>query len=300
MPIIQIDGPERSGKSTIASAIGRLYGARVRHWGPVDPDDRVYSPAMEQDIASGDLVVWDRSWAAEHVYGKLLNRDRRLARDPWLGEWIHGRAVRTVGVQCILLGPSSLELDKLRDASGLAELPVDADVERDSFAAYGERFNYLVIENGHTENEAERWADALVNIARTVDAKVKLNPPGYCGPPEPNVVFVGERKGDHPTIPGGWLPFSSRLGAMLGRDLGDFAFACGWTNSQDIQPQFLRDVLCLVALGQVAAKWVDHYVHPTHQYEVLDHPGYIYRWGKQSDRLVEHRDKLGEITTLWA
>ena len=248
---------------------------------------------------SGDLVVWDRSWAAEHVYASLLKRDRRLADDPWLGEWIHGRAVRTVGVQCILLGPSSLALDVLRDKSEVAELPVDAGVERVCFALYGERFGYLTIENDHTKEEAERWADVLYTSARDTHALAKLNPPGYCGPPNANVVFVGERKADHGTIPGSWLPFTSRLGTMLGRDLGDFALRCGWTNAQDYPPQLLRNVPCLVALGQVAAKWVDHYVHPTMEYWVLDHPGYIYRWGKQSKRMAKHRDALETIVQRW-
>src|SRR3989304_2111146 len=105
MSVIVFDGPEKAGKSTIIEALrqyakstkffDRVY---VRHWGPVSPDDRVYAHELSQDSTCfNELVIWDRCWPSEYVYGNLLGRSRRGTGDPWLLEWLHGRAVQSNG-----------------------------------------------------------------------------------------------------------------------------------------------------------------------------------------------------------
>lgn len=277
----------------MANVLTKDYGARVRHWGPVETD-AVYGPALLEDVDSGELVVWDRGWAAEHVYGSLLGRDRRLAHDPFLGEFLYGRGVQANGVRCMLLGPSSTALDGLRAPD---DLPVDPGVERGAFGSYGEWFGYLVVPNQHTPEAAQQVATILYDRATACElASIDRisYPPNYAGPPDAVVVFVGERRAKHATIPGSWLPLSSRYGYMLAQELGDFALRCGWTNASDCQPQALRGRQLVVALGDAAAKWVGHHVRPG-RWLKLPHPAWVYRWGKARGQFAKYQDTLDSI-----
>ena len=106
MSIFVFDGPEKAGKSTLIDAfVKQAYPSgkfTLHRWGPVAPDDRVYAPVLRDDlVVKRSPAIWDRSWVSEHVYASLLGRDRRLRGDPWLGEWLHGRAVYTDGIGII-------------------------------------------------------------------------------------------------------------------------------------------------------------------------------------------------------
>lgn len=292
MPIIVLDGPDCSGKTYVARLLEKRYGARVRHWGPITPDDRVYAEPLREDIHSGDLIVWDRSWVSEHVYAKLLGRDRRLRDNPWLGEWLHTRAVRTVGLGMILLGPDVATLERLRkDHPGT--LLADAQDEVDAFRSYAERFGWRVLNNYHTSYDARDLADVLAARARqvvTYGEQVSIAwPPGYCGPPDARVVFVGDEPGGggH-SVPGSWLPFCSRFTMRYGELLGNEAFKCGWTNRSACPPQTLRmsRIKLVIACGARAQRWVKFYAVHSNVLPV-PHPSWLYRWGRGQDKIVE-------------
>lgn len=294
MAIIYIDGPEKAGKSTVATVLKEEYGFRVRKWGPV-PGDEVYMQPLAEDIASGDNVVWDRGWAAEHVYAYLLGReDRRLEADPWLGEWLYGRVVATVGLRVMLLGPDAKVIHALRDED---DLPVDTTEERRQFHDYGRRFGYSVWANDHHRDAALAIARFTKDVAvgmETRATKLGLRPPAYAGPPNARVVFVGQDRNKGSKFPGAWVPFTSRLTTMLGRDLGDFALRCGWTNAGDCPPQAIRGADLVVACGRVADRWVRNHVDH-HNVITIKHPAYMYRWGKEKDGLGAYRETLDRI-----
>lgn len=291
MAILIVDGPEKAGKSTIIDAVARRcqqlgFTVGVRRWGQVDPDDRVYSPCLQEDARrpANDLMVWDRSWASEHVYGKLLGRDRRLVDDPWLGEWIHSRAVQTVGMRVMLLGPSVGALRELRDDS---DLPVNPAEERALFDLYARRFGWTTFSNAHSLDAAERIANIITLTAVGLARNTIAGPPTYCGPSNAPVIFVGERRneGGGVTIPGSWLPFGSRLTSLVGRQLGDFAMRCGWTNASDCPPLAVRRATVLVALGKRAEMWCSYHVghrnvvwsyHPAYAFRYCGKPAYQY------------------------
>ena len=274
MPLIVLDGPEKAGKSTIAKILETQYGARVRHWGKV-PGHEVYLAPLIDDVADPGLVVWDRSWASEAVYGDLLGRDRELARDPWLGEWLYGRAIRSIGIRAMILGPSVASLRRNRDAT---DLPVDPAIERKAFSTYAKRFGWAEVVHRHVEGAAEHAAHTLVTRAY-YRARGTPRPPIWSGPPDASVVIVGERRNEESSSHS-WLPFTTRLTTELGRRLGDAAVTeFAWTNAHDCPPEALRDARTLVACGVVATKWAKYHVgHPN----VLDipHPAWLFRWGK--------------------
>ena len=287
--IIYIDGPEKAGKTTICNLLEAYYGWRTRHWGPIEPDDRVYAPILKEDIESDEeVVVWDRAWIAEHVYARLLVRDRMMNDDPWLGAWLHGRAVDAYGYQCILLGPSDREILALRTDD---DLNVNVRQETAGYMQYGDEHGVPYFNNHHTAE----WANTFVeNLhARMTLPHHRSTPPGippyYAGPWYANVVVVGQdRKGKKDTIPGAWLPFTSRMTTQFARDaFGRYALEVGWTNAGDIPPQTLRGK-AIIACGQKAQKWVQYHIGGGEDVLNIPHPSYLLRWkkGKEQQRTV--------------
>ena len=282
--IIYIDGPNKAGKSTIIDILINKYNCRLRHWGPVDPDDRVYAQPLADDIASEGVVVWDRGWVSEYVYANLLGReDRRLKDDPWLGEWLYGRGVQSVGHMALLLGPSARELAELQDDSD-RPFSVDPQRERELFLEYSNRFNYIsVYENQHNAAYAEAMAGNLYARATGKNMTYHKSPPAwppvYAGPRDPHVIVVGQERSPKATFPGAYLPFTSRYTVDFARMMfGDAALKVGWTNVSSLLPQALRGADGIIACGDIATKWVSFHVGAANMLSV-PHPSWLLRWG---------------------
>lgn len=246
--IVTIDGPEKAGKTTLCNLLCWETGAKYRHWGPVSSDVE-FLGMLQHDATSDDWYIWDRCWASEHVYASLLNRNRRLANDPWLGEWLYGRAVRTRGVQIMLI--PTVDTTSKRDNT---DLPVNPGEEARAFTAYGHSTGWCMLTNDYTSDSLERNGRAVCQLMR--DAKTTLMCPGYCGPREPKVVVVGEKRSQGKLrVPGTWLPFTSKLTMQLGRVLGYKAFDYGWTSIKNVPVEFLQDKT-VIACGGVSATWL--------------------------------------------
>lgn len=257
--LITIDGPEKVGKTTLARALQRMYGAQIRKWGPIS-EHYEYAGPLKDDIersARGRLVVWDRAWASEHVYAVLMKRDGHImGKDPWAGEWMHGRACDAVGLKVIMLGPT--DIAPVVAARDETDLPVDPAKERELFAAHGKRFGYLVVQDERT-TPVEELAQHLYEMASMAWVTRLSNPPGYCGPSDARVVVLTD-KIDIPTEEHGeWLPFSSPYGENLARVLGDWALKVGWGVAGMVNPAELRK-RHVVACGEWPALWTKYNV----------------------------------------
>jgi hypothetical protein len=280
MPLIVLDGPEKAGKSTLAQELVRQHNAVYVHWGPVKDHSR-YVEALERDVALAEhrLVVWDRCWASETVYGPLLNRKQRDESDPWLMEWLYGRAANTVGTRAIVLPINRDRLAVLRDDT---DLPVDPIAEYEKYMAYGRRFGWQIMWNTYEEVSVRRNADLLASAAYAQYKKVTIAPPHYAGPPDPDVLVVGEDGNpDNPSKPRGcWIPFTSRYTTRLGRAMGDNALRCGWTNFPHVIPSVLRSPRTVLACGdRVYSRLLAMDVLGPHQRLVkIQHPSWMYRW----------------------
>lgn len=159
------DGPEKAGKSTIIKKVAKQAKAegwkvRVHKWtGPAMQDWDIYARTMEKQVARyidrGYLLIWDRSWLSEIVYGSLL--EPRPINEYWerFG-FILNTITSNWGLQVCLLGPDSETLRKNRDAS---DLPVDPSDERKAYKEYADWFGWETFVNQHTE-EYDTW---LVN-----------------------------------------------------------------------------------------------------------------------------------------
>jgi hypothetical protein len=211
--IIILDGPEKSGKSTLIERVRQDlecvgYDVRLRKWGQLVIDDREYAEPLMRDTESYSNVVtiWDRSWASEHVYAKMLNRDRRLKDNPLLGELLHRRALFGQGMAFMLAPAVEDGAVSRRDSS---DLSVDPLLERKEFINYALKYRWFGMLNAYTDESLAKNARTIVNavtkkIAGAVHNQRYLVVPSV----ERSVLFVGNQNIDDP-IPGGWLPFSS-------------------------------------------------------------------------------------------
>lgn len=287
--LFYVDGPEKAGKSTLCSYLEREHGFRVRHWGKWSHHS-VQLAALKEDLAYVDLggrVVWDRGWLSESAYGHLLQRDEELAEDPWLGQWLYGRAF-TAGV-VVYRDPRVLWKNRTPD-----DLPVDTrdEVRRyKEIAALTGTPTYLSTPAETKQSYATRVGNILFkqHYDRT---KVRGCPaPVQVGPAPARVAFVGEKRSSFAgSNKGAWLPFTSRYTERYGRLLGAMAFQCSWTNAWDCDPVTVRSAELLVACGERAQKWASRVVDHGNILNV-PHPSWLYRWGKADGEIgaVEER-----------
>lgn len=265
--IVLFDGPNKVGKTTFIEHLDdalRERGAKVKYrkWGPVDPDDRVYGQPLSNDCQFNGIVIWDRGWPSEHVYGTMLKRNRRLVSDPWLGEWLFGRALDSVGQKFILLPPEVSQIRALQDETDHKYITDPAE-ECLLWEQYAERFGYtkMFIDKSHGEEETIlRAHDMAHGLMQHKEPRVA--PPFVAGNLESKVVVVSEPEWhEHP---GAILPMSGLKGTEFGRMFGQNAGKILWVNSHGCPPAFIRDGREIyITCGDIAAKWLRMHVAPT-------------------------------------
>jgi GTPase SAR1 family protein len=250
--IIVIDGPEKSGKTTF---IGKLtsylqsltYDVRLRKWGRLETDDREYTPALKEDLqARQRITIWDRAWPSEHVYGNLLGRDRRLSNDPWLGEWLHRRALIGNGMGIIML-PALAGLNiGMHDET---DLPVDVYAERTAYSAYANRFRWTTLMNDYTEE----WMNKTVStMAATILSKFPGRVPAFS-----RVLFIGDNLEEKPAVPGHLLPFTTKSGIAFARQIGDSALVAHWTLLDNVSDYMLEASKYIVGFGNETKNFLE-------------------------------------------
>lgn len=289
------DGPEKSGKTTIIREVNRQLNesspitSQVVKWGPVDPDDRVYTNHIANAVgdSSNTVTLWDRSWAAEHVYARMLNRDRRLRGDPWLGEWLHGRAVHTMGRATMIFAPNTQFSIEHRDVT---DLDVDPVVERYLFHRYAQRFGWRTLKwnlGDHPQDIATAWIREVLMEPQS-EFDIYAAAPWFAGPTNSPVIVVGENRGSGYTLPGGLLPFTSRYTTEFGRLFGDNALRMSWTNAHECPSVLLLGRKLIITCGEYAHHWVRNFFSKRDKVRTikLAHPSYVFRYGKKKKNVT--------------
>jgi nicotinamide riboside kinase len=313
--LLVIDGPEKAGKSTLAAALVQWWNtsypeaagtpvARIRKWSRLDDGrwavDSVYRDALVEDSQYGGLAIWDRSWASEAVYARLLNRNRRLGADPWLGEWLYGRGVV---LKFILAGPHpSIMAEALDDDDRVHGHGQDMAKEQRAFMEYGVQYGWNIIGTGHADRLPLETILRMVQLRiAEVASRDHRDPRAWCGPQRSPVVFVGERGSNYDSMVGGWLPFSSNYTSAYGRLLGDAALRVGWTNAWDDQRGIFDHARLVIACGATAAEWArevrqDRAASAT-KVEQVYHPAALYRWGRLRDSIPSTERTIREMVS---
>ncbi len=195
--ILVISGPEKAGKTTLIKQIQKeaikldIEMDIRKQSGKAEPNDAIYLVHIIEDLLRSDvsLVVWDRSWVAEYVYGHFFS-GRRLTFAPLIGEWFYSRFATG---KWILLGPNDATLSKNRDSS---DLNVPVHEERSLYRNYARTFNWNWIENIHESVYCESLAQTMIEDTMNV-----MLPFGFIGNPEPDVIVLDHIKNNIGVIP---------------------------------------------------------------------------------------------------
>jgi len=214
--IIYLDGPEKAGKSTLASEILEGFeedrSQLVKHAGRDPQNGFGYLLPFVAGLDSPDIHVWDRGWSSEVVYGRMLKQDRLFSKDPFLCEWFYGRAMAGRGGKFIVLPNSIGKLAELRDESDLDVNPIN---EYSAWLNYANAWDYRIIVNDYTE---ESLATNAVKCRGSAFIKVhKMPSEDYIGPLNPKWLFVGD---SHQTFSFEQRPFFNIDAAEYWRGFG--------------------------------------------------------------------------------
>lgn len=124
MPIIVLEGPDGSGKTTVAEAIRELYPRLYKslRCGPPSPDsepywqyDGVLNQAEEFDY-DGKIVVIDRLHVGELVYGRIFRGRSRLSIEE--AQWIDERLIRLGAVRAAFMPSTKILLERQHRRDG--------------------------------------------------------------------------------------------------------------------------------------------------------------------------------------
>lgn len=258
--IIVIDGPNKSGKTTLIEGVkSRLIAdgkkVQVRHWGPLKTDDREYTESLIADYASDEIVIWDRSWVCEYVYGTMLGRDRRLVHSPWLGEFLHTRGVRQNGAGFIVMPAlAGLNIGKLDKTDG--EFSADPYKERELFNWYAQEFNWHTLFN----NYEQECMDGMINLVISA-----IEHPQWINSKSNVAIITGEEE----YIPGGWLAGSSEAGIKLAAKLSYGALMADWLPAKTLTAAKLSKY------DMVVATHADHFKFVRKDKYLVDRTYYI-------------------------
>jgi hypothetical protein len=311
--VVLVDGPEKTGKTRLIALLqnrmqhsGKYGEVTVRHWGPVSPDDRVYSTPLRKLLDDGKpgLEIWDRAWPAEYVYGNLLARQRRGSTDPWLLEWLHGRALVNRGARIIMLPKDRVRNAKLRDDT---DLVVDLQREYRLYEDYGAMFQYTV---GYNDYSLDFMRALLDNVEKQINGNAPVFAPAQCVTVPENfeanprfTLVIGEERNpnDYKTMPGAWLPFTSaKMTQFVRKYFGMKAFNVGWTNSEDIDNNCVplsivhaaKTVICFGMRARATAKRLG-----CENVAAFSHPGFFSRWNTDRGRkaLAEFQGGFADV-----
>jgi hypothetical protein len=302
--VIVVDGPEKTGKTHTIQRIRDELESRGKrteyiHWGKV-VDETAYSEMLRAHTLKRDKVyVWDRAWPSEYVYSKLMYRGQqhKMRDDPWMGAWLHDRAVDANGLKVMLLPIDELAVQGQRDHTDLTT-PVlgEAMLYKDYAAMFG-WCTYAVGHDDYTQGQVSLTvADILLRRWEKV-----TDPARICGPVDSPVLFVGWEKSSR-TVRGGWLPFTSVFTTAFGRDIGEGkSIESRWSNAVDLVPEDLARIELVVLCGKQASSIFksnfSKEVRPGTQIIEVPHPSYLYRFNTSKVR-EQRAEALNHIQTV--
>lgn len=249
--LIVIEGPDGSGKTTLAKQLAERFGLTYHHEGPPPKD----IPALEHygavlENLRQEKVVFDRFALGERVYGPVLRGVDGLGEEGWN---LIQRLFRATNVFTILCLPA-YDTCYRAWSSGREELV------KDNFqfnAIYNRYFGYKgsnLIDYDYTES------GSFEQLCRVVDRwfkTLKPLPPGYVGNVGYTYLFVGER-GSNPKAKHS-LPFFATTGsseylnrAIKAARFSEYDIALVNAYANDGTPRDLIEAPMTIALGKIA------------------------------------------------
>lgn len=288
MPHIIIEGPDCTGKTTLATALMNAGGRcrfDYRHEGPPPRSTTALRHYAGVLARLNEPTILDRFHLGELVYGPLVRGSSGLS--PYalrlLRRVVNGLGVRIV--LCLCDYDTALATWKHRQADG-NEFLDDEHKYSSSFASFERLHAHAHNIYDYTEGQPTAfWTSAMLShIPRCL--------PGVIGSPSARYLFVGDRSNEPFD-----LPFMGERGSSVflntaldhaGYGEGEVAFTNAYTQCGCVAnlPARVENGQCVIALGKAASKALqEQYVSVTHE---LPHPQYWTRFHyKESHQYVD-------------
>jgi hypothetical protein len=278
--IVMITGPEKVGKTTLAREVvrqSRRLGVHAVHAAFRRPDQlnpTAYLDMVKMGARSDTLVVMDRGWPDEMVYGDLLRREPAIKSEAW-AEWCLGAPMRTAGMGIVLAPPRRRA--QLEDN----DLQIEYEDERRRFVSYGLKWGYSVIPAMDVDTEVlAEWVIEYSDVLRNRMAVRKgAELPEYVGSTTPRVVLIAETRNTKSREQLAWAAMTTRYFQELAEAIGNTAVSR--TNSDMLGNQHVRASIdtadVVLAFGRVAEKKLRN--AGVKNVRPMGHPSYVFRWG---------------------
>lgn len=313
--LIILEGPDGAGKSTLAQVIERelhddtLASVEVWRKGPPTrhPLDEYEVPLLEYRPGLDRHLILDRWHWGERVYPDVLNRSTELDDAMWLHVELF---LRSRGAYVVHVDASSAELkrrvtergDDLIKPVQLAEIRLRFwYVHDDSILLHSTlRSDYVSAWDDERERRLRGQARAIIRVARKHEESARrLNSlVTYVGPPEPDVLLLGDVRGGSSESHGlqpAFVPRSTSSGqyllTALAEHLPEWKHRLGIANACDVDSVIdLRSALgkpAVVALGLSADLQLKRWDIP---HTTVFHPQYWRRF--KHHQVQEYADTL--------
>ena len=249
---LYIDGVDKAGKDTLIDLLVKKLqesdspiGVKiVRSWGVLKSSvncDQVYGQFLNQYVKDGSLsdpnqlVIFNRGWVSNHIYAKVTpdwhnQYRRRLRSDPWLGEWLYGRALQSCGMGVIMTGSNGEDNDVEILGGRWTKNDPPKHIIPDliqAFRDYANEYmpNYILIDKYSLE-DLEKQAEIIrLQLLNCNEQLLKFKDfPNRTGNPYNTDMVVRSDKSRNGSVPGGFLPWSSPREIQYARGWGAKAF----------------------------------------------------------------------------
>lgn len=281
-PLVIFEGPDGTGKTTLAREVARSLGAMYVHHGAYPdarPDQlaRAYHIAMLPALDDVVPVVFDRSWLSEPIYGEVFRGGYDRVQPPWrrmldrvrltLPSLVVKMSLPFEAAWATVSARPSVELAKRRDqlervVAGYDRLRVEgATLELSRFDNRGQPVSVYELATRVASALPER---ELPTIGRC-DRLVRLGVVGHLCASEATALLVGDRRSD--VRMGARLPFINYDFGGCSAWLAEYLESAGvseasltWVNAygRDYEATALEEVVelarprVIVALGAIA------------------------------------------------
>jgi hypothetical protein len=207
--IIILEGPDGSGKTTLAKYLQSRHDFQYVHTGPPTDNDLLeeYGRTLYDACRSSRNVVIDRLHVGERIYGPQLRGQDRLGRD---GEVLIHRLISAYGARLVFcLPPYEVALSnwKSRFAEGMELIEKEAIYQK-VYAAYRATMNDVFYNAAVWFDYTRMSLDLAAAMASGINAFGML-PNGVIGSAMPTFLIVGEQANQDYLD----LPFFSKSGS---------------------------------------------------------------------------------------
>jgi len=208
--IIILEGPDGSGKTTLAKYLQSRHDFQYVHTGPPTDNDLLeeYGRTLYDACRSSRNVVIDRLHVGERIYGPQLRGQDRLGRD---GEILIHRLISAYGVRLVFcLPPYEVALSnwKSRFAEGMELIEKEAIYQK-VYAAYRATMNDAFYNQSTWFDYTKMTLDLATDIFLSNLATPPGLPDGVIGSAMPIFLIVGEQANQDYLD----LPFFSKTGS---------------------------------------------------------------------------------------